>query len=124
MHSQNVYPLLLFDGDCTFCRKCAALLRPLGAQEIKWLPYQSFDNRELEAMGTSREACEQALQFIPALHRAPISGADAINFVLLSNPAFGPLTWLLRNHAFLRIERLLYNAVARHRATLSRIFAQ
>jgi predicted DCC family thiol-disulfide oxidoreductase YuxK len=114
--------MLLFDGDCAFCRRCVALFRRWGAKEIKWLPYQSFDDRQLEAMGTSREECEQAIQFIAAPQVGPVSGAEAINAILFTNPRLRPLASLLRKRAVLPIERAFYNFVGRHRATLSRLF--
>lgn len=121
MQIENGSPVLLFDGDCAFCLRCVALFRRCGAKEIKWLPYQLFDDRQLEAMGTSREECEQAIQFIAAPHGELTSGADAINAVLLSNRRFRRLSLLLRNRAVLWIERIVYNFVAQHRATLSRL---
>lgn len=53
-------PVLIFDGDCGFCTTCARWgQRRFGLTNVE--PWQALD---LDALGVTEEACEQAVQWV------------------------------------------------------------
>ncbi|MEI7797676.1 MAG: DCC1-like thiol-disulfide oxidoreductase family protein [Actinomycetes bacterium] len=69
----NGKTVVLVDGECTFCRRSVAWLRPLISTEIYFYAYQTAD---LVTHGISIEECEKSVQLIKGNYRS--SGARAI----------------------------------------------
>lgn len=69
--------MLLYDGDCAFCTKCARLLERIGA-EAKIVPWQFADLAEL---GVTEEEASEAVQWV-GTDGAVRSGHEAIAAVL------------------------------------------
>jgi len=69
----NGKTVVLVDGDCNFCRRAVAWLRPLISVEIYFYAYQTAD---LVTHGISIEECEKSVQLIKGNYRS--SGATAI----------------------------------------------
>ena len=57
----NGKTVVLVDGDCNFCRRAVAWLRPLISAEIYFYAYQTAD---LVTHGISIEECEKSVQLI------------------------------------------------------------
>jgi predicted DCC family thiol-disulfide oxidoreductase YuxK len=81
--SRRDCPVLLFDGDCAFCTRCAGLLERIGpAAEI--VPWQFADLAEL---GVTEEQASDAVQWV-GVDGSVRAGHEAIAAVLGSAGAF------------------------------------
>ncbi len=111
-------PVLVYDGDCTFCRSCARLLERIGPR-AQVVPWQLTD---LEPLGISAAEAKEAVQWVGAdgtVH----SGHEAIAAALI---AAGPF-WRVLGRALLLpgvswLAARGYRLVAANRSRLSRIF--
>jgi predicted DCC family thiol-disulfide oxidoreductase YuxK len=72
-------PVLLFDGDCSFCTSCVEWMRRHIRRLDTTVPYQFAD---LPALGVTSEQCEQAVQWIGADHTV-LSAHVAVAQVLI-----------------------------------------
>src|ERR1041385_71965 len=103
-------PLLIFDGDCHFCRRWIERWRELTAGAVEYAPFQEVGDPYPEI---PREAFEQAVHFIDAdgsIHR----GAEAV-FHSLGGRASG---WRWCYHhipGFAALSEAAYAFVARRR---------
>ncbi len=70
-------PVLLFDGDCAFCTRCAGLLERIGP-DAEIVPWQFA---ELTELGVTEEQASEAVQWVAA-DGAVSSGHEAIAAVL------------------------------------------
>lgn len=78
-------PVLLYDGDCAFCTRCAGLLERLGP-DAEIVPWQFADLGEL---GVSEERASEAVQWV-GVDDEVRSGHEAIA------AALGRAGWLWR----------------------------
>lgn len=69
--------MLLYDGDCAFCTRCAGLLERIGP-EAEIVPWQFADLAEL---GVTAEQASEAVQWV-GIDGAVSSGHEAIAAVL------------------------------------------
>jgi predicted DCC family thiol-disulfide oxidoreductase YuxK len=77
--SRRERPVLLYDGDCAFCTKCAHLLERIGPN-AEIVPWQLTDLAEL---GITEEQATDAVQWIQ-IDGTARSGHEAIAAVLNS----------------------------------------
>jgi len=70
-------PLLLYDGDCAFCTRCAGLLERIGP-DAEIVPWQFAD---LDELGVTEEQTSEAVQWVD-LDGTVRSGHEAIAAVL------------------------------------------
>src|SRR5262249_48008823 len=90
-HTDHMSATFLYDGDCAFCSTCARFidrrLRP-DAEVIAW------QLADLGALGVTREAAEEAVQWIDGGRVA--AGPDAISRLLrVSRWYWRPAGWVL-----------------------------
>lgn len=118
-------PVMVFDGDCRFCRFWIERWRDATGDRIEYHPLQAVAARYPEI---PRETFEHAVQLIePAPSGSPsnrvTSGADAVFRTL--EFATGPvrlLGWLCRKiPGALPAARLIYRFIARHRTAMGRV---
>jgi predicted DCC family thiol-disulfide oxidoreductase YuxK len=111
-------PLLIFDGDCGFCRYWADYWRKLTGDRVHYRPYQLVGEQFPEI--TPAEF-QRAVQYIPtAGPRA--SGAEA-SFLALSH-ANGKRLWLALYRSvpgFAGISEMAYAFIAAHRPVFHRV---
>jgi lipase maturation factor 1 len=109
-------PLLIFDGDCHFCRRWIERWRELTAGAVEYAPYQEVAGRFPEI---PREAFEHAVQFIET-DGTVFSAAEAV-FRSLGHKR--GRKWMIRCYERVPgcaiITETAYHAVARHRRTSS-----
>ena len=109
-------PLLIFDGDCHFCRRWIERWRELTAGAVEYAPYQEVAGRFPEI---PREAFEHAVQFIET-DGTVFSAAEAV-FRSLGHKR--SRKWMIRCYERVPgcaiITEAAYRAVARHRRTSS-----
>ncbi len=102
--------LVIVDGDCTFCRRAVAWIRPRLMQRARFVPYQLVD---LTALSLTRRECEQRVQFICGGYRS--AGATAVADLLQDMKLpYKLLAHLIRSLA--PVSQRVYDYVASHRA--------
>ncbi|WP_233489356.1 DCC1-like thiol-disulfide oxidoreductase family protein [Blastococcus sp. TF02-9] len=67
-------PSLVFDGDCAFCSRCAAVARRILPADCAVIPWQSFD---LAAVGATTERARREVLWVSA-DGAVTGGAPAV----------------------------------------------
>ncbi|MFQ5888604.1 MAG: thiol-disulfide oxidoreductase DCC family protein [Gemmatimonadota bacterium] len=111
--------LLIFDGDCGFCRAVVEKVHRWDRHgRVESFPLQ--DERRLAETGVSREAAERAMYLVAPDGRR-WDGADAAAWLLPLLPGGVPFGWLLRFPLVRPIARATYRWVADHRRFMSRI---
>lgn len=110
--------VMLFDGDCAFCRRWVERWRPLTGDKVRYVPYQL----ELAAYPQlSEKQCEEAVQLVTD-DGAVYSGARAVFKALALG---GRPAWLA---VYERVPlagaffELCYRFVAGHRSFFSRFY--
>jgi predicted DCC family thiol-disulfide oxidoreductase YuxK len=108
-------PVLLFDGDCSFCSSSVRVLR----RAVKRLPaVEPFQFSDLESLGVTAEQCAEAVQFVGVDGRV-VSGHLAVAQVLSGAGRGWPvLGWLMRAPVISPIAGWVYRWVARNRHRL------
>jgi predicted DCC family thiol-disulfide oxidoreductase YuxK len=108
-------PVLIYDGDCGFCtasvRWAQARIRRLPAAQ----PLQLTD---LAALGLTRQACEQAVQFVDAdgsIHAGDQAVARALS---VSGRGWRVLGRLMSLPGVRSVAAVTYRFIARHRHRL------
>lgn len=82
-------PILLFDGDCSFCSSSARVLKKMVGQKVEVLAYQQVD---LEPLGILTTECELAVQYADGNKRS--SGHIAIADALIATKSIWSLAGL------------------------------
>lgn len=113
-------PLLIFDGDCGFCRRWVARWQRATGGLVDYLPYQD-ESIAAKFPEIPRADFERAVGFI-RVDGTVYSGAEA---VFRSLAEAGKERWLLKLYerypGFSELAELLYEEVAEHRAFLSKL---
>jgi predicted DCC family thiol-disulfide oxidoreductase YuxK/uncharacterized membrane protein YphA (DoxX/SURF4 family) len=113
-------PLLVFDGDCQFCRRWIARWKNATGDAVDYIPFQD-ESVASQFPEIPREDFEQAVHLI--LPDGSVSrGAEAVFGSLAEG---GSYRWLLRLYrkapTFADLSELLYDEVALHRTALSKL---
>jgi predicted DCC family thiol-disulfide oxidoreductase YuxK/uncharacterized membrane protein YphA (DoxX/SURF4 family) len=113
-------PLLIFDGDCGFCRRWAARWQRATGDAVAYLPFQD-DTAAKKYPEISREDFARSIHLLlpdGAVH----TGADAVFRSLAAGGAERWLFWCYRKiPPFADLTELVYEEVAAHRQFLSRL---
>jgi len=106
-------PLLVFDGDCTFCRTWIGYWKQLTGDAITYAPYQEAAAKIPEV---PREDFQRAVQLIlPGGER--FSGAHAVFRSLAAVPGYAWLLWAYhRVPGFAALTEWVYRQIAAHRS--------
>ncbi len=115
--------LLLWDGDCGFCARCAQWLQ---AQDRKSLfeiaPHQSKTEQFLAEHDLDYAACRKEIKLVTCSGEV-LGGAEAANFFLEKYfPWSLGIRIIKRLPPLLAIEKMLYRLIARNRPLLSKWF--
>ncbi len=111
-------PLLIWDGDCGFCRAWIARWKRATGERVEYAPYQEVASRFPEI---PVEQFKQAVQLIEPDGRWS-QGAEAVFRSLAYAPGGGWLLWLYRKvPGFAGASEWCYRIVARHRTAFSRV---
>jgi predicted DCC family thiol-disulfide oxidoreductase YuxK len=109
-------PLLVYDGDCDFCRKWIARLRWATGERVDYAPYQEAAARFPQI---PPERFKSAVQLIESDGRVS-QAAEAVFRSLSYRPGQGWLLWLYQRVApFAALSEWGYRLVARHRGRFS-----
>lgn len=108
-------PVLLFDGDCSFCTTCANWGRRHIRRLVPMEPYQLAD---LDALGVTAAQCESALQWIGA-DGTVVSAHLAVAQVLIdAGKGWRVIGWVIHLPGIRGVSGLVYRWVARNRHRL------
>ena len=111
-------PLLIFDGDCHFCRRWIGRWKEATGERVEYAPYQEAAS---EFPGIPVEDLREAVHFVDTDGRVT-RGAEAVFRSLAHAPARGWLLALyLRAPGVAPVSEAAYRIVARHRPAFSRI---
>ena len=111
-------PLLIYDGDCSFCRHCVDYGRSLTRDAVAYRPYQEVAKQFPQI---PIERFRAAAQFVDRGGML-CSGAEAVFRALSYAPRWRGLLWLYtRIRPFAALSEMVYRWVARHRNGLSRL---
>jgi predicted DCC family thiol-disulfide oxidoreductase YuxK len=112
-------PLVVFDGDCGFCRYWIRRWHQRTGDTLEYLPYQDTAvARRFPALTTER--CARALQIVEP-DGAVSKGADAVFRALARSGLRWPLTLYRRLPGVATVSELVYQLVARNRPLASRL---
>lgn len=104
-------PLLVFDGDCAFCRMWVGYWNGLTGDRVEYAPWQSAAGRFPDV---PRSDFQKAVQYLENGRR--YSGAEAVFHLLASVPGWRWTLWLYRHIPGLAaLTEWLYAFVAGHR---------
>ncbi len=110
--------MLVYDGDCAFCRRWIARWRRITGERVEYGPYQEVAGR-FPALPLER--LKSAVHLIEPDGRVS-EAAEAALRSLSYAPGWGWLLWLYEHVApFAAASESAYRAVARSRSGLSRI---
>lgn len=118
-HARNT-PLLIYDGDCRFCRQWIERWRGLTTDRVEYAPYQAVAEQfpEVDAGRFSR-----AVQLVDR-DGTFYQGAEAVFRTLAETPGHGTGLWMYRRiPGFAMLSEALYLGVAAHRRLLSGVAA-
>lgn len=120
LHPPHDRPLLIYDGDCGFCRRWIARWKRVTRERVGYCEFQQLGGRFPEI---PHAAFAQAVQLIELDGRV-LSGADAVVRLLDLAPRRRWLPRFLRAlPGFMPVARAAYRFIASHRGFFSRISA-
>ena len=105
-------PVLVYDGECRFCKWCVRFLVRRTRRPLVCVAYQTAD---LAALGLTREQCELAVQWVAAggqRQSANFAAAAALRNARLPYPLLGVLINL---PGIRKIAAFVYGQVAQRR---------
>jgi lipase maturation factor 1 len=112
-------PVMLFDGECGFCRRWIEKWERMTAERVRYEPYQEA---YLKYPALTQEQCRAAVQLILPDGRV-FSGAHAVFMLLTLGGRNGFFLWAYdRLRLFALISEWFYQMTARHRPFLSRFY--
>ena len=111
-------PLLVYDGDCSFCRLWIERWQALTGDHIRYEPFQTV---AAQFPDTPREAFARAVQLILPSGEV-LSAAQAVFRTLTFAPGLAWLLWVYQHvPGFAPVSEFAYGFVARHRNPLYRL---
>lgn len=102
----------LYDGDCAFCSACARFVErriPTGADVRPW------QFADLDALGVSQDAAEQAVQWIAPDGRVDAGPVAIARLLVDAGSYWRPLGWLLALPPVRWLAWPVYRLIARNR---------
>jgi len=110
-------PVLVFDGDCSFCRIWVGYWKELTADKVEYVPYQTDAGRFPDVPVSE---FQKAVRLFDGSSR--YSGAEAVFHLLASRPATAWALWLYQLvPGVALITEALYRFIAAHRNAAYRV---
>jgi len=106
---QNEEILVIVDGECDFCRRAVAWIRPRVNSSTRFVAFQTTD---LKHYSLTQEECEQSVQFVRGNYHS--RGAIAVADLLQETPTYHALVAALIR-ALSPITQRIYGYIADHR---------
>ncbi len=116
--ASRAVPVMIYDGDCAFCRRWIRRWRRLTGNAVEYAPYQEALDRFPQV---SRESAEAAVQLVVPGGEV-LSGAAAVCRTLRDVHGWG---WAYRAYGkvpgFRPTAEIVYRLVARNRTLVDRV---
>jgi predicted DCC family thiol-disulfide oxidoreductase YuxK len=113
-------PLMIYDGDCNFCKLWIRRWRQITGDAVDYLPSQDPQVAKRFPEIPSEEF-QRSVQLVEPDGNV-FSGAHAVFLSLAKNPRWqSPLRWHKKSRAFAKISEAAYRFVAKHRSFFSRL---
>ena len=113
--------IMLYDGDCGFCRQWIMRWRKAASEEVDFEPCQ-VPGLLAQFPETSQAECARAVVLIDRESREKWVGAHAVFRALATNPKRGRMLWCYLHVPLLRpASEFLYRLVARNRKLFSKL---
>lgn len=110
MAASIAHPVILYDGDCSFCKVWIDYWRSLSGDRVEFLPYQSAAAQ----FDVPVEDCRKAVQLVTPEGR--YGGAEAVVRFLDGIPGYGWWYWCYRFiPGFAALASFAYRLIANHR---------
>ena len=109
MTDQNEEILVIVDGECDFCRRAVAWIRPRVNSSIRFVAFQTVD---LKHYRLTQEECELRVHFVRGNYRS--RGAIAVADLLQETHTFYALVGAMIR-VLSPLTRRIYDYVAAHR---------
>lgn len=109
-------PMLIFDGECDFCRRWVDWLRRRVPDVFEAVPYQT-SSRVGSRPELSREDCREEVKLVLEDGRI-LGGADVFFHLLGRRPLLRPLRWVFRLPLLHGAADGVYRWIARRRRCL------
>jgi predicted DCC family thiol-disulfide oxidoreductase YuxK len=104
-------PVVVFDGDCSFCRIWVGYGQELTGDQAAYEPYQTASERFPDV---PREEFQRAVQLFEGGRRS--SGAEAVFRLFALVPGYGWLLWVYEHlPGFAPVSEAVYRLIATHR---------
>ncbi|HEX3857505.1 MAG TPA: DCC1-like thiol-disulfide oxidoreductase family protein [Verrucomicrobiae bacterium] len=111
-------PLMVYDGNCNFCKRWIARWRKMTGDAVDYLPSQDSQIAKRFPEIPSEEF-QKSVQLVEPDGNV-FSGAHAVFLSLAKNPKRQrPLRWYKNSRAFANLVELIYRFVARYREFFS-----
>lgn len=104
--------LLVFDGDCAFCTKCANFVERRMKRHPDVVAWQKSD---LVALGLSQAQCEEAVQWIGADGKRASAQHAVARTLVFGGKGWALLGWLLLVPGISHLAGFVYRLIARNR---------
>lgn len=114
----RVKPLLVYDGDCRFCKRWVSRWQARTGDRVEYAPYQ--DPGVLSRHGIPLAAAKRSVQ-LAMPDGAVYEGAEAVFRVIALAPGTHVLAWIGRLPVIRWFAERFYRFVASHRVLASRI---
>jgi predicted DCC family thiol-disulfide oxidoreductase YuxK len=108
-------PVLLFDGDCSFCTSCANWARRHIRHLDTTTPYQVAD---LASLGVTAEQCEQAVQWVGVDHTVLSAHLAVAQTLIDAGSGWAVFGRAMRLPGLRQLSGVVYRWVARNRSRL------
>ena len=119
--STTVVPVMLYDGDCDFCKRWVCHWQGLTGNAVEYVPYQEALDRFPQI---SQESAEAAVHLVLTGGEV-LSGAAAVCHTLKDVRGWGWVNWAYgKMSGFRLVSEALYWLVARNRVVLSLFMRQ
>lgn len=122
MRVQNEELLVIVDGECVFCRRAVAWIRPRIATPVRFIALQTAD---LEHYSLTREECERRVHLVRGRYRSTgaIAVADLLQETQTHHIPYALLAHSIR--ALSPLSKRVYDYLAAHRSSiLARLIAR
>lgn len=105
-------PVLVYDGDCRFCKWCVRFLVRRTRRPLECVAYQTAD---LKTLGLTREQCELAVQWVSLDGQSCSANLAAAAALRNARPPYPLLGVLLNLPGVRNLAAAAYSQVARRR---------
>lgn len=112
--------ILIYDGDCGFCKRWIARWQRAASETVRFEPYQSPGLLD-QFPETSRQECERSVVLIHLETREKWTAAKAVFQALATNPQCSVWLWFYLHVPLVRpVSEWCYRLVARNRQFFSK----